>query len=677
MRELKLMLATLGVATMMAGGATGAACAPGGTCPAPAPERADTFLPSGRMALGANYWASHAATEMWRKWDAKVVEEDLRVLAANGFRLLRVFPNWADFQPIHACYLSANNFDKVNETRLFDAEEPLPDTPCGRAGVDERMVARFEAFCDLAEKYGIRLIVPLLTGQMTFRNYIPPALANRNPFSDPYALMWEGRYLECMVSRLKAKRAIVAWESGNEARILGKSENAFHSEAWLRYVHQTIRLADPSRPVIGVDGLEISRETLWPSAMNAALSDYTTTHPYGFWGAVYNDDFLSVRSTTFAAAQTYALAQIGGKPAFIEEHGSRRQEQASQANVAKYMRNMLWNSWALDCRAMLWWCAYDQTGMTIAPYNWRQPCVELGIFKRDRTPYPAVGAAKAFAAMQDALPVAGLPKAKTEAVVLTTDRDVLHASYILARQAGIMPRFANPEEKLPDASCYFLPDAHGRAHLTVERWEDLKARVRAGATLYLSWNDTFLDAMEEVGGIEVAYRQRTGGQDVCDFGDFKLPVGYAVKRRFNALTAETLARNQAGEGVFFRNRYGKGTVYVFIHNFEKTSYGASGKYEGDAWRVWAKVRPVNRILKTGVANVFVSEHCFGGGRCGVVVVNNRDVPYEGTPEIWKNWRVRRVVVEDPANASFIDGKLKIAPCAGVLLFMAKDGVDWL
>ena len=648
MRELKLMLATLGVATMMAGGATGAVCAPGGTCPAPAPERADTFLPSGKMALGANYWASHAATEMWRKWDAKAVEEDLRVLAANGFRLLRVFPNWADFQPIHACYLSANNFDKVNETRLFDAEEPLPDTPC-----------------DLAEKYGIRLIVPLLTGQMTFRNYIPPALANRNPFSDPYALMWEGRYLECMVSRLKAKKSIVAWESGNEARILGKSENAFHSEAWLRYVHQTIRLADPSRPVIGVDGLEISRETLWPSAMNAALSDYTTTHPYGFWGAVYNDDFLSVRSTTFAAAQTYALAQIGGKPAFIEEHGSRRQEQASQANVAKYMRKMLW------------WCAYDQTGMTIAPYNWRQPCVELGIFRRDRTPYPAVGAAKAFAAMQDALPVAGLPKAKTEAVVLTTDRDVLHASYILARQAGIMPRFANPEEKLPEASCYFLPDAHGRAYLTVERWEDLKARVRAGATLYLSWNDTFLDAMEEVGGIEVAYRQRTGGQDVCDFGDFKLPVGYAVKRRFNALTAETLARNQAGEGVFFRNRYGKGTVYVFIHNFEKTSYGASGKYEGDAWRVWAKVRPVNRILKTGVANVFVSEHCFGGGRCGVVVVNNRDVPYEGTPEIWKNWRVRRVVVEDPANASFIDGKLKIAPCAGVLLFMAKDGVDWL
>ncbi len=634
-------------------------------------DSADAFLPSGRMALGANYWASHAATEMWRKWDAKSVDEDLRVLAANGFRILRVFPNWADFQPIHACYLSGYNFDKVYETRMFDSEEPLPDTPCGRAGVDERMVEHFEEFCDLAEKHGIRLIVPLLTGQMTFRNYIPPALANRDPFSDPYALMWEGRYLECMVTRLKTKKAIAAWESGNEASILGKSENAFRSEAWLRYVHQTIRCADPSRPVIGVHGLYVSREETWPSAMNASLSDYITTHPYGFWGAVYNDDFLSVRSLTFAAAETYALEQIGGKPAFIEEHGSRRQEQTSQRGVADYMRAMLWNSWALDCRAMLWWCAYDQTKMTIAPYNWRQPCVELGIFRRDRSPYPAVDAARKFVAMQDNLPFVALPKAKPHAVVLATDSAVVHSSYILARQAGIMPRFANPEERFPDAQCYFLPNALGRAHLTIERWEELKAKVRAGATLYLSWNDTFLDSMEEVGGIEVAFRQQTGGTDVCDFGDFKQSFGYSVKRRFNALSAETIAKNQSGEGVFFRNRYGKGAVYVFIHNFEKTCYGAAGKYEGDAWKVWAKVLPVKSLLSTGDKNVFVSEHCFGGGRCGLLVVNNSGKPYSGSPALMDGWRVDSAITDDPALAKWDGGRLSLAPCSGILLMAEK------
>ncbi len=350
------------------------------------------FLPSGKMMIGANYWASHAATEMWRKWDADAVDRDLKTLAENGIKILRVFPNWADFQPIHACYLSASDYDVINDTRMFDSEEPLPNTPCGRAGVDEKLVEHFEEFCDIAEKYNLKLIVPLLTGQMTFRNYIPPALANRNPYSDPYALMWEGRYLECMVTRLKAKKAIVAWESGNESRILGKAENQFHCEAWLRFVHQAIRCADSTRPVIGVDGLIIPERSKWSSAMTASLSDYTTTHPYGFWGSVYNDDVRSVRSVTFCAAQTLALEQIGGKPAFIEEHGLRRQEQCSQAHAADYVRAMLWNAWAADNKAMLWWCAYDQTKMTIAPYDWPQPCVELGAFTRDRKPYPVVRA---------------------------------------------------------------------------------------------------------------------------------------------------------------------------------------------------------------------------------------------------------------------------------------------
>ena len=61
--------------------------------------------------------------------------------------------------------------------------------------------------------------------------------------------------------------------------------------------------------------------------------------------------------------------------------------------------------------------------------------------------------------------------------------------------------------------------------------------------------------------------------------------------------------------------------------------------EGDAWKVWAKVRPVERLLATGDKNVFVSEHCFGGGRCGLLVVNNSGHPYAGMPTLRKGWRV--------------------------------------
>lgn len=627
------------------------------------------FLPSGRMAVGANYWASHAATRMWRDWDPAAVEADLGVLADAGITLLRVFPNWADFQPIHVCFYSGDNCRKVAETRMFDTEEPLPDTPCGRAGVDERMVERFESFCDMAEAHGFNLIVPLLTGQMTFRNFIPPALANRDLFSDPYALQWEGRFVECLVTRLKAKKAIVAWESGNESCILGEGNGPATSEFWLRYIHQTIRCADPSRPVIGVNGLCVPEESDWPSSMNGRLSDYVATHPYGFWGDVYNDDFLSVRSLTFAVAQTLALGQIAGKPAFVEEHGSRRQEQTSREGVALYMRAMLWNLWAADCRAMLWWCAFDQTGQTFAPYNWRQPCVELGIFWRDRSPYPAVETLRRFAAMQDALPFAALPKALPDAVVVSADNDVIHSSYVLARQAGIFPAFASPEKPLPSAACYFLPDAAGRAYLTLERWDELKARVRAGATLYLSWNDTFLDSMEDAAGIEVAFREKRGGTDLCDFGDFKVEIPYAVKRRFRALTAETLAVNQDGEGVLFRNRYGKGAVFVCIHNFERTFYQGAGRYESDVWKIWAKVCPVSRLVETGNKNVFASEHFFDERHSGILVVNNGADAYAGKPSIRSGWRVASAQTDAPDAAKWEDGTLTLAPCAGILLML--------
>ena len=631
----------------------------------------ESLIPSGRIAVGANYWASRAATRMWRDWDAKAVGEDLRLLADSGMKLLRVFPNWADFQPIHACFLSGDNCRKVYETRMFDSEEPLPDTPCGRAGVDERMVERFEEFCDMAEERGIRLVVPLLTGQMTFRNFIPPALANRDPFSDPYALMWEGRYLECMVSRLKAKKAIAAWESGNESRILGVSAGAAASESWLRYVHQAIRCADPSRPVIGVDGLCVPEDSDWPSSMNGRLSDCVTTHPYGFWGDVYRDDFLSVRSLTFAAAQTLALGQIAERPAFVEEHGARRQEQTSRDGLALYMRGMLWNLWAADCRAMLWWCAFDQTGQTFAPYDWRQPCVELGLFRRDRSPYPAVAAVRRFAAMQEALPFAALPKAVPDAVVVSADNDVIHSSYVLARKAGIFPAFASPEKPLPDSPCYFLPDACGRAFLTLERWEELKARVRAGATLYLSWNDTFLDSMEEVAGVEVAFRERRQGTDICDFGGFSVEIPFAVKRRFRALTAETLAVNQEGEGVFFRNRYGEGTVYLCAHNFEKTFYESAGRYDGDAWKAWAAACPVRRLLSVGDGDVLVSEHRFGDGRVGLVAVNCGARPCNAPAALPDGWRFVDAVTDDPDAAAWRDGTLFLAPCAGILLLAEK------
>ena len=111
----------------------------------------DTIFTSGKYFTGCNYWASHAGTNMWVDWRPDVVDEDMARLAAHNVRVMRMFPNWRDFQPLRIHYGGGSH---EREIRL--REDPLPFTDAGRAGVDIVMADRFAQFCDLAEKHGIK-----------------------------------------------------------------------------------------------------------------------------------------------------------------------------------------------------------------------------------------------------------------------------------------------------------------------------------------------------------------------------------------------------------------------------------------------------------------------------------------------------------------------------------------
>ena len=639
-------------------------------CPA---DGVEEFLPSGRLALGANYWASHAATQMWSKWNETEVEKDLVAMKEAGMTVLRVFANWAEFQPIVEIHTAEGGEDKPRDTRMFLSEERRADTEAGFAGVDERMMERFARFCDLAERHGFKLIVCPLTGQMTVRLFFPPSFEGKNVYTDPYCQKWSVRYLRYFVGRLRTKKSIAAWEIGNESGIICRTEHHDMPEVWVTLMHNVIRLADPSRPIIGPDGLAIVEEKPWNAMMLGRLSDMLTMHSYGMWGNVYLDDMRSIRSMYFVSSQTTALADICGKPTFIEEHGARRQEQASQEHLADYMRGMLWNAWDADCRGMLWWCAFDQTGQEIAPYDWKEPCVELGIFRRNREPYPALIALKKFAAFQRALPFAALPKARTDALFIVSDPDVAKSSYILAKQAGLCPAFQSTDQPIREADCYFLPSATGRAHLSLRNWRKLKERVKEGATLYLSLNDTYLDKLEDVTGVEIDYRDAVGETVCCRGKELDFAFYSPVRRKFRVRTAETLAKNSDGSGVFYVNHYGKGLVYTLIAPLEAIFYRTPGKYATDACRIYGIVKPVPRLVNTGARDVIATEHRFPDGRCGVVVVNESATPYDGRPVLSEGWRVTAALTDDAEQATWSNGRLRLGPTSGILLMTELAG----
>jgi endo-1,4-beta-mannosidase len=124
---------------------------------------------SGEFFLGINYWGSESAINMWSCFNPASIEEDMRLMQDAGVTHLRVFPLWPVFQPLHAIYGPNDVYEYAF------GEEPLPDTPAGRAGVSEEACGNFERFCRIAEKYGMKLIVGLITGHMSFRTYNPPA----------------------------------------------------------------------------------------------------------------------------------------------------------------------------------------------------------------------------------------------------------------------------------------------------------------------------------------------------------------------------------------------------------------------------------------------------------------------------------------------------------------------
>ena len=62
-----------------------------------------------------------------------------------------------------------------------------------------------------------KLIVGLITGQMSFGGFYPPVFKGaHNAVSDPAMCKWELRYIKYLVGRMKKQSAIVGWDLGNE-----------------------------------------------------------------------------------------------------------------------------------------------------------------------------------------------------------------------------------------------------------------------------------------------------------------------------------------------------------------------------------------------------------------------------------------------------------------------------
>jgi endo-1,4-beta-mannosidase len=408
---------------------------------------------------------------------------------------------------------------------------------------------------------------------MSGRLFVPPALEGRNVLTDPEAIMWETRFVRYFVERFKSEHCITAWDLGNECNAMGKVESAAAAYAWTSAIVGAIREKDSSRPVIsGMHGFtpDGRPEKPWRPQDQGELCDILTTHPYPLWTPHCNVDAVNTfRSVSHATAETLFYRGIGGKPCFVEECGTLGNFISGEKEAAEFLRANLISLRKHHCLGFMWWCAFDQTRLNYAPYDWVSVERELGLFREDRSPKPVVKVIEAFNSEADRLqPTEEHTQRNPGLCVLSGGQDAWGAAYMtycLAEKAGIDIEFAWAEQKLPDSPLYLLPSVCGTEAISKRRFLELLEKVKQGAVLYISVDNALLHPFEEYAGVHIKSREKDGGQCTVTF-----PVSKYMVNLYRAYTlhlepcgAEVLAFDSDNNPVFTVNQYGKGKVFFF------------------------------------------------------------------------------------------------------------------
>ncbi len=573
--------------------------------------------------LGCNYWASHAGTDMWRNWQKQIIENDLKILKANNIEYLRIFPNWRDFQPVVPFYSSKGSF---YEYRLEG--EIIPNNAYF---LDENILNRFAEFCDIAEANGLKLIVGLITGWMSGRLFIPPALYGKNIFTDSSAQMLQLKFVRGFVENMKDKKSIFAWDLGNECNVMSETESREAAYVWSAMISNAVKAIDQTRPIIsGMHTLSIwepGEKNAWSIADQAETTDILTTHPYPFWVKHCSKDKISsIRTLLHATAETKYYSDIGGKNCLVEEIGTMGPMICDDETAAGFMRVNLYSNWANGATGLMWWCANDQSALKFPPYSWSMCERELGMLDANLTPKPMLEEMRIFADFKNSLDFE-LPPLKIDAVcILTKEQDhwgVAYAAYILAKQAGLNISFSYCDAPIPDSELYLMPSIEGTLVMPKERYDELKAKIHDGAKLYISIDNAFLTEFSKLTGVIVQDSEDMDKSEKIILDKKSLEI--KRKRRYHIIpeNAEVLYYDDSGIPALTKNNYGNGEV--FYANFPLESYliNKENAFADNYYRIYKKFGA--DILKEKILNinnpfVGVTEH-FADGRIFVVIIN--------------------------------------------------------
>lgn len=617
----------------------------------------------GHFVLGCNYWASNAGANMWIDWKPEAIEQDFRRMSEAGIEVLRVFPNWRDFQPITAVRAA-------NSTTLAYrfGELPLPDDRFGAAGVSEEMVNRMKFMLNLGTKYKFKFIISLLTGHMSGRIYIPPAFDGQNPITDPVVVQWELKFLKCLVNELKSHPAIIGWGLGNETNCMGADDiTREQAYVWTSNITNAIRSGDNTRPILS-DMHSLKPEGTWSIIDQAEITDILTTHPYPLFTPYCSSEPINtIRPMMHGTAESRMYSDIGNKPTIVGETGTLGPMISNDIIASEFFRTCMFSIWANDCHGALWWCNSDFPKLKYMPYDNLAFETELGLFKTDGSPKPIVEEMRKFKNFYNSFPYPDLPKVKTDAIcILSNDQDHwanAFSSYILSKQAGFNLEFQYHTQKLKDAQLYILPGLSSPSPFLYYRMDELLLKIKNGATLYMSLDNAWFANFEAMTGLQITVRESHSSTVSFSLDSSKFIIPTNTHYQFGNNGAKIISAEANNNPAFTEYNYGKGKIYLLTTPLEDYLSKTAGSFSPKASPYWKIYREIGKeVIATHIISktkplLAITEHEVEKDKRIAVIINMSATDLNDKLSLMKGWKISKVhygKIDEEANFVSVD-----------------------
>jgi endo-1,4-beta-mannosidase len=523
-----------------------------------------------KFLLGVNYWPRKLNIRMWRDWDEKAVEEDVRLMKSLGIRAVRFFIKDEDF-----------------------ADES--------ADVYPYALERLRKFLDMLNENGIVGFVSLIVGHMSGKNWRIPWTR----FEDLYrsdSIEKTMRFVERVVREFKDHPAIAGWILSNEMSLVKKAVSREEALALLRAFSRTVKSIDRDHVVSSGD---IPDSYLQETPNVRDYVDYVGPHLY-----LYDTD--SIRHGYTYGAMLELFSNDGDIPVILEEFGFSTY-QYSEENHAKFVNEVLYTALAHNASGAFIWCFSDFMHESDPPYEWRPLELGFGIVRKDGSLKPVAEVVKRFAKEVEDIEKLGIHRdfrrvPETSIIIpfyifkdyeFVRYRDVLGfwrsiqpllTASILLSSAGIdntMVYEIDVEKTFKTRKLLVSPSTIVALSST---WRKLLNYVESGGNIYTSlvkglgefkalheasthlWTELMgLENTLEAGSMGIKYCGRVGVRFVRDFGiirngeeiEINIPIPiYTYRAR--SVDAEVLAVDSNGNPVLFRARRGGGRVYTML-----------------------------------------------------------------------------------------------------------------